>query len=166
MEKHYWNLKNGYKAIIHFSAHFDNIITKYKDGKLIEGVFLMDCGIVKCMPRIMRYCFEENINLRERPSLKKLNHRDFSEINEERILSDFKIPLRDDIGAVKSVLHKLVLTSSPSEVTGEISFNKSEVPELVEKIIESLDYEPTILTKIKCEQTVQYYHQCLDNEII
>jgi len=169
MDKYVWKLINGDKVEIGFSPHFDNLITKFRHGKGIEGVFLMDCGIVRDMPRIMRYCFEKSVNLRKNPFLRKLPYADLNKMerfDKDRIKQDFQLPLRVDVGVVRYAGEDLVIYSSPDTFKGYISFDKEDVPEFVEGIIKSFGDEILAGAKEKCLQTVQYYHQCLDEGLL
>jgi hypothetical protein len=167
MDKYTWTLTNKDKAEISFSRNFDNLIRKYRNGKTIESVFLMDCGIVNYMPRIMRYCFEEDVNLRNRSFLSNLNNSDFCEINKDHVKQYLQIPLMSDMGLVRSLLGDLVIYSSPSNLMdGKISFKKDDVPRFVEGILKVLDNQGIILAFERCSQTIQYYYQCLDEGIL
>ena len=166
MDRYRWALKDGSKAEVSFSPHLDNLIRKYRNNVVVESVFLMDCGIVSYMPCIMRYCFEEDVNLRKRPFLRDLGYTDFCEIDKVQVKQDFQRPLMDDGGLVRHLSGDLVICSSPLELKGKISFNKEDVPEFVEGILRVLDNKGIILARRKCSQIVQYYSQCLDKGIL
>ncbi|MBW2991047.1 hypothetical protein KY348_05085 [Candidatus Woesearchaeota archaeon] len=166
MDTYRWTLEDGIEAEIAFSGHFDNLIRKYRNKKVIEGIFLMDCGIVYAMPYIMRYCFEEGVNLKERKFLRDLPFEGFYEIDERRLKSDLQRPLRNDAGTVRRVDNDLIIYSSPPYMSGKISFDAKNVSELVEGIIKVLNCDGVARAHTKCIQTVQYYHQCLKEELI
>ncbi|MBW3012093.1 hypothetical protein KY311_02830 [Candidatus Woesearchaeota archaeon] len=162
MNEYKWTLKDGSKVKLSFSVNLDNLITKFIDGKAVEGVFLMDCGIARAMPQIMRYCFEAEVNLRERQFIRNLAQASPSTRDRQDIDFYFKMPLRKDAGTVRNVDGRLVIHSSPSD-KGEISFNPEDVSQLVEGIIRVLDYDGVRRAQEKCSEVVHYYHQCLDN---
>jgi len=153
------------------------LISKYKNNEVIESVFLMDCGIVGRMPSIMRYCFEEKVNLKENKFLSGIDYNNDNLIDKDYLNCDFKIPLRRDEGLVRSKDENLIIYSSPNPYntlskiisnpsSSSISFNKEDVSNLVERIIKVLDCYAARNAQIKCIQTVQYYHQCLDSGLL
>jgi len=167
MNQYRWALKDGSKAKISFSTNLDNLINKYRNNVVVESVFLMDCGIVYAMPYIMRYCFEEKVNLRKRAFLRDLPSHGPCEINKLYLRDDFQRPLRSDAGIVSSFNGDLIIYSTPKKFfKSKISFNPKDVPELVEGILRVLDYEGVRLAQIICTQTVQYYYKCLDSRLI
>jgi hypothetical protein len=166
MKMYRWGLKDGSEAEISFSPHFDNLINKYRNNTIVEGIFLMDCGIVYVMPHIMRYCFEADVNLKERKFLRNLPHNPACETDKIDQKFDFQTPLRSDAGTVRNVNNNLVIYSRPNIRDSSISFNPKDVSKLVEGIIKVLDCEHVPLAPIKCIQTIQYYHECLDEKIL
>ncbi len=160
--KYKFKLKDNSKIEISFSANFDNIINKHKDGEFVEGVFLFDCSIVGSMSKIMRYCFEENVDLRKIRFLRNLPDTKPYVIDKNRALYDFKRRLRDDVGTIRKVNHDLVIHSFPTNLTGRISFCSEDVPKFVEGIIREFDYDGISGARRKVTQTVQYYHECLE----
>jgi hypothetical protein len=165
MDRYRWTLEDGKKAEILLSPHGDNVINKYENGIAIEGAFLMDCGVLGIMPHIMRYCFEQDVNLRGRDFLREL-HCNTSGIDELRLMADFRIPLRKDYGPVRSDNSRLFIYSTPDRFGDFISFDPKDVPEFVEGNIRVLN--PAIVGNAmeRCAQVVCYYHQCLDKGIL
>jgi len=178
MNEYNWKLKDGSKSKLSFSANFDNLITKYRNNVVVESVFLMDCGIVQRMPCILRYCFEEKVNLKENKFLSEIHDNNDSLINKAYLDQDFQRSLSGDDGPVRLKGGNLIIYSSPNPYNtlfskiisnpsnSSISFNSEDVSELVEGIIKVLDYDGVRLAQIKSIQTVQYYHQCLDNGLL
>lgn len=167
MNAYSWTSRGGIKTQLSFSTNFDNIITRFKGGRVIESAILMDCGVVYRMPGIMRYCFERNVNLMKNRFLRDLPKTDFSEINPLYVESDFKRPLKDDRGLLRSISGNLVLySSSYFGASSSVSFNAKEVPRFVEGIIKVLDYDGVRLGQTKCIQIVQYYQQCLKRNVL
>ncbi len=162
MNPYRWELSDGSEVQLSLSTNIDNILQKYKGGKVVEGVFLMDCGIVPAMPFILRYCFEQDVNLRERQFLRELPSPTTCKIDKPRIKSDFKRPLRSDFGPVRSIDGNLVICPSGRFSNGKILFPPEDVAHLVEGIIRNLDYGGAYTHPIRCIQTVKYYHECLD----
>ncbi len=167
MNEYEFTLKDKSRVKLSFSTNLDNLIYKYRNGDLVEGVFLMDCAIVQCMPYIMRYCFEEKVNLRSRKFIRELPKNDFDEIDRNRLLGDFNVPLRPE-RMVHSEKGNLVICSSrgSSFNKGQISIGSTDVPHFVEGIVRVLDYDGVRLAQIRSIQTIGYYHKCLDEALI
>jgi len=161
-----WILKNGIKTELSFSANFDNLINQHKPGGTVDGIILYNCEITSVMPFIMRYCFEENVDLKKRKFLRDLPLMNKSEIDELRLKSDFQRPLRKEGGTVRNIGGKLVIYSLPRKYGSNISFDSREVPRFVEGIVKVLDYDGVRGAQNMCIQTVQYYHQCLDHGLL
>jgi hypothetical protein len=161
-------LKDGGLVKLSFSPNLDNHITKYKDNKPVEGVFLMDCGIWLLMPRIMRYCFEQDVDLRERKFLRNLRVKDSRypiKLSEDALISDFRRPLGVS-GSVATFNRRLMLRSVPAYCKGEISFDSRDVSGLIAGIIKRLDYNGVRGAQIRSIKIVQFYHKCLNEGLI
>lgn len=164
-----WVLKDGYKCKISFSHHFDTIINKYCGSKVIEGATLRDNGIVYAMSPIMRYCFEEKVNLKSKKFLVKA----LDEILEpscdidERFIGNLKfwfgLPLSTNtkVGSIDGKL--IIYTTGPYCLGRKISFYPEDVPRLVEGIIKIFSWESCLGGRTKLVKTLQYYHECLKN---
>jgi len=164
MRDYRWTLADGSVAKLWFSPHLDNILTKHHGKAVVERASLIDCGIVAALPHILRYCFEEQVDLRERSYLRRPAHPHACVIDEYRLQHDWKRPLRADVGVIRSVNKGLVIGSTPEHTFhGTISFQQENVAELVEGIGRVLDSEATRLGHLRCMQTIQFYHRCLDD---
>ena len=163
-----WTSKDGITTQISLSPNLDNLIHQSKNDESIRGAVLLDCGIVYAMPSIMRYCFENQVNLRKRKFIRNLPAYDPEELDLQRTECYFKMPLRGDAGIVRSVLGRLELRSSPQKYrpSGRVCFQPGDVPRLVEGLIRVLDWDGIRGAQIKCIQTVQHYHHCLDKGIL
>jgi hypothetical protein len=166
MDGYSWSLGKGMKAELCFSTNFDNLIHKSRNGKVLEGAFLIDCGIVHYMPYILRYCFEESVNLKQRPFLRDLPYTGVDTIDTLRLDYDFQRPLRKDAGTIRSVSGDLIINSFPVKMSGSVSFHANQVPRFVEGILRVLDCDGIRGAQIKSSQTIQYYYQCLDKGIL
>ena len=116
------------------------------------------------MAFIMRYCFEEKINLREREFLKDLSSYDPLKMDESRIKSHMQRPLNSDSGLVRSVEGDLVIYSFPEvwRPKDGVSFNSEDVPEFVEGMMRVLDCDSVFKAHKKCANIVNKYHEWLD----
>lgn len=167
-----WVLKDGYKCGISFSPHLDTMINKYCGNKVIEGATLRDNGIVYAIPHIMRYCFEEKVNLKKRKFLRKT----LDEVLElhyeidERFIGNLKfwfgLPLSADskIGSIDGKL--IIYTTGPYCLGRKISFDSEDVPQLVEGIIKIFSRGSCLGGRTKLVKTLQYYHECLDKGVL
>jgi hypothetical protein len=113
----------------------------------------------------MRYCFEEDVDLRSRKFLRDLPENRLDRIDNLRLRSDFQRPLRQDM-IVHSYLGNLVLEASGRFSRGKISFSPADVPHFVEGIVKVLDCPGVTDASITAKQTIQYYHLCLDEGIL
>jgi len=170
MKEYRHALKDKTELRISFSPNFDNILARYKKGVWSESAFFIDCGIVYVVPKLMRYCFEARVNLRANAFLRKLHDIGFEDIDKARAMSDFQIPLREDVGPVRNISGRLALYTSPSNFTsyakGGVTFDARDVPRVVEGIIRVLDCENVSLAHIKSVQTINFYHKCLDDGLL
>jgi hypothetical protein len=158
-----WTLNNGDLVKISFSTNFDNQITKYRRSKVVEGAWIMDCGIVYYMPLIMRYCLEEDVNLRT-IALDLPEGFDSEQIDKSSLVVGFRTPLRENGGLIRKINRELVICSS--DLHGRVLFNKVDVPGFVEGILKSFNGTPLDLARIKCLQVIQSYHNYLDRGIL
>jgi len=181
MDGYEFDLKDGSKAELFLSPNLDFLIRKDPRNK-IDGDFRAgDCIIDRYMPRILRFCYEKNVDLMENKFLKnlpkdneykidELPSPDNKNINKGYILDDFRRSLKEDKVAVRSKGENLILccrSCSPVpkwDIT--ISFNKEDVSNLVEGIIKVLDYGGIRLVQKRSIQIIQYYHECLDNKLL
>lgn len=172
MDRYRWKLKDGCEAELSFSAHFDNIIDKYRNNRCIEHAFLMDGAIVNALPFILRYCFEEGIELRKRKFLRNLPCKGGYTLDQMALdyrKQDFQIPLRIEGCRVNSVDGKLVINSSGEgpggKIQGKVSFDSRDVSGIVEGILRVLKKDGNI-AQAKCAEIVRYYYNCLDGGLL
>jgi len=172
MYKYKYRLKDGREAeIFNTDPHLDSKILEYEEDGQVKGITLWNCGIVDAMPFILRYCFEQGIDLRKRKFLENFLERDyrtdgsFYEIDDYFIAKtqiSLEVPLKTRRGkGVRSIEGKLIINSE-----GEVSFDPEDVPELIEGIVRGLNNDGIRLAQIKCIQAIQHYHHCLDNGVL
>lgn len=152
-----WTSKEGIRTDITFNTNFDNIINRYKNDEFMEGAFLIDCVIWRQMPRIMRYCLEQDIDLRCREYLSSLPMGEEYADETKKFGMEMSIPLRSDCGITRSENGNLVICSFPEKMGGKVSFKKQDVPQFVEGIIRVLDCDGVRGAHFRCVDIVQNY---------
>jgi hypothetical protein len=131
----------------------------------------MDGAIVYRMPRIMRYCFEEQIDLRKNKLIRKLPATpNFYE--EERYANETRfylnLPLKEDSPCIRKVEGNLVIDSTPAKLTNQnsVSFAYYDVPKLVEGFLKVYGGKNRDGAYLRILQAINIYHEDLDKGII
>lgn len=118
--------------------HQDFLIKKYKDKKEIESFLIFDCRIDSYLPFIMRYCYEQKIdleNLREfLKSFKTLTCSGTFNISFSKVF--FDIPLKSDENPIRLVNGNLDFYGSGIH---KISFHQEDIPKFLEGTINVLE---------------------------
>ena len=153
-----WTSKEGIRTKISFSANFDNIITRFKQNEVSESAFLMDCGIVYHMPKIMRYCLENNLDLRSREYLCSLIGVEENLNETSKFAEEISLPLIKD-GTIRNEDGKLAIYSCPEKFVGKgkVSFDSKEVPRFLEGMLRVLDCSGVKGAHFKCAEMVSNY---------
>ena len=168
MNEYKWMSKDGIETKISFSTNFDNLINRYKGKFHLGSIVLMDGAIVFYMPKVMRYCFEEQVDLRKNKFIRDLPPTpQFS--SEEHYAREarfhFKMPLKKDSGTISKCSGELAIHSYPSKfLHSSVFFKAEEVPKLVEGFLRVYDSE--VLGYARISQAVNLYHEDLDRGII
>lgn len=123
---------------------------------------LMDCGIVNAIYPILRYCYDEGVDLRERDYLDGLRSPERFVLDSQNrgfMESCFRNPLGSDRGAVRCVGGKLVISSSPSNgVFDGVSFSREDIGEMLEGVIRvHLDCDGVRCVQYRCMDAVENY---------
>ena len=174
MNEYKFDLKDLSKAELFLSPNLDFILRKYKDNKLVESFCVYNGEIASYMPFILRFCYEEKVDLMENEFLKDLPKNNKckinkpyipnDEINKDYILTDFQRVLEKNEEPIVSKEGNLIICFH-NLFNQSISFNKEDISNLIEGIIKVLDYDGIIKAQEKCIQIIQYYHECLDNKL-
>jgi hypothetical protein len=167
MKSYRVRLNNGDFLRFSFSTNFDNIINRYRGKEVVEGAFLMDCGIVYIMPRILRYCFEQNVELASK-FLRDLPSEEAESGLTTRWNYDFNTPLREDIGTVRKISDKLAIFSAPEKYfkTGRVLLDSIDVAPFIEGIVRALDCDGVRGGRSTCIQAIRHYQSRLENGLI
>lgn len=173
MNEYHWTSKDGIETKISFSANFDNLINRHRGKEPLGSAFLMDGGIVFNMPKVMRYCFEERVELRKNKFIRDLPSTprfDSEEHYADEARFYFKIHLHKYEGTIMNSRGELVISSYPLKLTDKssVSFNPRDVPKLVEGFLRiyGQDDNGGNLGYARIAQAVNLYHEDLDKRLI
>jgi len=160
MNKYEFISEDDAKITLSFSTNFDVFLSKYKEGVIAEHVFFFNCRVGSALPAILRYCFENDIDLKERIFLKELPSQDMSNFNEFEIKYALNLPSKYPCFGVRSIDENLSI-SSVSGYNTKVSLKRGDIAELVEGFLRILKDSPVNGAYIECAQIIQYYHACL-----
>ena len=162
-------LVDGSDVRISFTSNFDNVITQSRGEEVTESACFADCGITHAVPRILRYCFEEQVKLRDWGYFQAINSDEPLEGCDE-VYDSFLLDLRLERRGVHviSVGGKLLIHSS---ICGEVPengvvFQRQDVPQFLEGVIKNHLGENLPGARDVCIKTVRHYFDRLDKGII
>lgn len=161
MEIYRYRLIDGREAeVFNTDPHCDSKIRTYNKREITGEATLWNAGFILLMPRVLRFCLEEEINIFRRDYLSHLPFSSDSDITNSpeevffmsRVISDLEIELKRDEGTgVRSIRDKLVIGFDYERVF----FEREDIPELIEAMIRSFNHIPEM--QVKCIKAIEVY---------
>ena len=161
MNKYEFNSKDGAKISLHFTSNFDVVLHKSKKEVIASHVLFYNCCVGVVFPPILRYCFEKDINLKERPFLRDLPFEDLSKFDPSETNYALGMPSEYPVHSVKSIDGNLVIQDKVWREQ-KIVLEPEDIAELVEGFLRILNCYHVQGAYIECAQMFQYYHTCLE----
>jgi hypothetical protein len=157
MNSHRWRAHDGTFAEVFLNDKRDIIISKYCEGIAVGSAFFPDLGIVPEMPRVMRYCLEQEIDLSHNNYFNGLGMLEESREQTRKFAEDIEVPLKSDEGIIRASNGNLLICSSSKREEGIVSFHAKDAPRVIEGVYRVLDAERIMSVRDKCLETIQSY---------